>query len=210
MFQKIVYLLSRIQKRLSLPSIKNSRVEKTAKIEAGTIFVNSTIRRHSFCGFDCEVYHADIGSFCSIANGVVLGGGEHPSSWVGTSPVFYSGRDSVSKKFSEFERPLPAKTIVGNDVWIGRSAFVKSGIRIGDGAIIGAGAVVTRNVPDYAIVGGNPAALIRYRFDDESIKQLLSVQWWNWSDDDIKASAVHIKDVSKFLQSEVAINKMKV
>lgn len=71
------------------------------------------------------------------------------------------------------------KTIIGNDVWLGANSLVLKGVKIGDGAVIGAGAVVTKDVPPYAIVGGNPAKVIKMRFDDETIGKLMQLQWWN-------------------------------
>lgn len=171
MFQATSYYLSKIFKKSRLAAIKNSVVAPSAKIESGSSFVNSTMARHSFCGYDCEVVSADIGGFTSIANGVVIGGARHPMEWVGMSPVFYRGRDSVRAKFSQHELQGPPRTKIGNDVWIARSAIVISGINIGDGAVIGAGSVVTKDVPAYAVVAGNPAKFIRYRFDEETIKE---------------------------------------
>ena len=84
--------------------------------------------------------------------------------------------------------PLKGDTVVGNDVWIGYEAVVLSGVTIGDGAVIGTRAVVTKDVPPYTIVGGVPAKPIRKRFDDETIKKLEEVRWWNWDDEKIRQS----------------------
>ena len=119
--------------------------------------------------------------------------------WVGMSPVFYSGRDSVRAKFSQHKLEGLALTKIGNDVWIGRSAIVLSGVNIGNGAVIGAGSVVTKDVPDYAIVAGNPAKLIRYRFDEHTIQELQSLKWWAWPDEKIKQYAEYFVDPQQFL-----------
>lgn len=129
----------------------------------------------------------EIGSYCSIAAGVVLGPGQHPTSFLSTHP-FISGKYMKgfpgNVKAVESSKPQPVK--VGNDVWIGLNAIVNENVIVGDGAIIAAGAVVTIDVPPYAIVGGVPAKVIKYRFDKEIIEQLLKLKWWNLPEDEIR------------------------
>jgi acetyltransferase-like isoleucine patch superfamily enzyme len=156
--------------------------------------------RHSFCGYDCEITNTDIGHFCSIANHVAIGGGQHPIDWVGTSPVFYEGRDSVAKKFSSFDRDPPRRTVVGCDVWIGYRAIIIQGVKIGHGAVVGAGSVVTHDVEPYAIVAGAPARLLRYRFDEPLRSALLASAWWDESDPVIERSAREIRNPAAFLE----------
>lgn len=126
-----------------------------------------------------------VGSFCSIANEVVIfGGGEHRTDWVTTFPLRIAFDDPLARKDG-----IPAskgETKIGNDVWIGFRAMVLSGVTIGDGAVIGAGAIVTVDVPPYAIVAGNPARVIRYRFSPNEIEKLLALRWWDWDIDRIK------------------------
>jgi acetyltransferase-like isoleucine patch superfamily enzyme len=157
------------------------------------------MEKHSFCGYDCEISNCEIGSFTSIANGVVIGGGMHPIDWVGTSPVFYEGRDSVSAKFSEFQREGVETTFIGHDVWIARNALIKQGVTIGNGAVVGMGSVVTKDVPPYSIVGGNPAKLIRMRFSDEIIDELIKSEWWHLDEDILRKCSKNIKDPKLFL-----------
>jgi acetyltransferase-like isoleucine patch superfamily enzyme len=123
----------------------------------------------------------------------------HPMTRVGMSPVFYEGRDSVRRKYATHRRPEPLRTTVGNDVWIGYGVLVKQGVTIGDGAVVGMGSVVTRDVPPYAIVAGNPAKLIRPRFDDATIELLLEIQWWKWDDETLTQHAALFKDLKAFL-----------
>lgn len=196
----LVYYWSKILKKLRGAAIKNSTIDPSSKIESGSHIVNTQMGKHSFCGYDCEIINCEIGSFCSIANGVVIGGGSHPIDWVGTSPVFYEGRDSVKAKFSTFSRVAPKKTTVGHDVWIGQNALIKQGVSIGTGAVIGMGSVVTKDVPPYAIFAGNPAKLVRFRFDEIIIERLLSSKWWELDEDALTRAAVHIKDPLTFLK----------
>lgn len=125
-----------------------------------------------------------IGAFCSIGKGVqILLGDEHHAEWITTYPfpAFWK-----SWKGSRRYAKTKGDVVIGNDVWIGQDAMILSGVTIGDGAVIAAGAVVTKSVEPYAIVGGNPAREIRKRFSDETISQLLAIQWWSWSDDEIE------------------------
>lgn len=158
---KLLYYWSKFFKKIRGKSILNSLIHPTSKIEAGSEVVNSKFNKHSFCGYNCEIINCDIGAYCSIANNVIIGGGMHPLDWVGTSPVFYEGTDSVKAKFSEHQRPAAKKTFIGNDIWIGQYAILKQGIVVGDGAVIGMGSVVTKDVLPYSIVAGNPAREIR-------------------------------------------------
>jgi acetyltransferase-like isoleucine patch superfamily enzyme len=196
----LAYVLAKSLKKLRLAAVTNSTVHPTSKLESGTNFHSSSMDRHSFCGYDCEVYCADIGAFTSIANGVAIGGGRHPMEWVGMSPVFYEGRDSIKAKFSTHVREPAARVAVGHDVWIGRSAIVLPGVQIGNGAVVGAGAVVTKPVPPYAIVAGNPARLLRYRFSESIIARLDSTQWWALDDDALRRLGPYFNDVDKFLE----------
>lgn len=196
----LLYYWSKFLKKARGSAVTRSLIDRSSKIEPGSLVVNSTMDRHSFCGYDCELNHCDVGRFCSIANGVIVGGSRHPLEWVGMSPVFYAGRDSVKAKFSTYE-PSPIKrTTILNDVWIGRNALIAQGVRIGNGAVIGMGSVVTRDVDDYAIVGGSPARLIRYRFDEAIIQRLLEISWWEFSDEQLQRYAVYFRDPVEFLK----------
>lgn len=128
-----------------------------------------------------------IGAFCSIADQVVIfGGGEHRVDWVTTFPLRIAFGVPLAGK--DGHPASKGVTKIGNDVWIGVRAIVLSGVTIGDGAVIGAGAVVTADVAPYAIVAGNPAKVIRYRFAPSEIEKLLSLRWWAWDTDKIEAN----------------------
>lgn len=131
-----------------------------------------------------------IGKFCQIAKGVefIMNGANHRMNSVTTYPfnIMGNGWEKVTPKLSDL--PLKGDTVVGNDVWIGQNVTVLPGVHIGDGAIIGANSVVSKDVPPYHIVGGNPVKIIRKRFDDETIAYLLDLKWWDWSKEKIFAN----------------------
>jgi acetyltransferase-like isoleucine patch superfamily enzyme len=165
-----------------------------------------TIGRHTY-GHDAETFCVfmtgaaiAVGAFCSIGPEVrILAGSEHITSRATTFPLnalLFEG--SGDNSMDAIDR---GTTTIGNDVWIGLGAIVLSGISVGDGAVIGAGAVVSRSVPPYAVVAGNPARLLRYRFDDHTCRRLLAVQWWECSDEEIEAlRPSFMSDVASFLE----------
>ncbi len=122
-----------------------------------------------------------IGKFCSIASGVefIMNGGNHLTEAVSAYPFAIFGR-GWEHAMDGRQYPHRGDTVVGNDVWIGYKAVIMPGVTIGDGAIVAACSVVTRDVPPYTIVGGNPARELRRRFSDAEIETLLEMQWWNW------------------------------
>jgi len=127
-----------------------------------------------------------IGSYCSIGSGAVFmmaGNQGHNMKWVSTFPFYFQANIFKNAK-NAFEKV--GNTIIGNDVWIGSEAMIMSGVKIGDGAVIAARAVVTKDVEPYSVVGGNPAIYIKSRFENKEIEQLLSMKWWNWKEEKIK------------------------
>jgi acetyltransferase-like isoleucine patch superfamily enzyme len=195
-----LYLWSKLLKKLRGHANVGSAIHKTSKVESGSLIVNTTFDRHSFCGYDCSIVNCDIGSFCSIANNVIIGAAAHPVDWVSTSPVFYEGRDSVKAKFSHHKRMLTKRTIICHDVWIGERAFIKQGVTIGNGAVIGMGSIVTKDVMPYTIVAGCPAKEIRKRFEDEIVAELLSIKWWDFHDEVIRKYAGYFTEPAAFIR----------
>jgi acetyltransferase-like isoleucine patch superfamily enzyme len=195
-----LFLWAKFIKKIRGSAIRNSTIEKTSKVEAGCHVINSTFSKHSYCGYDCKIYNTDIGSFCSIADNVSIGGSQHPTEWVSTSPVFRAGRDSVKKKYTEFEFKDDKRTTIENDVWIGEGVLIKQGVIIGNGAVIGMGSVVTKNVEPYSIVGGCPAKVIRKRFDDSIIEKLLEIRWWDFSEIDLQEFAQYFTNPAEFIK----------
>ncbi len=142
------------------------------------------------------LYHFDfigdkliIGKFCAIAKDVtfIMNGANHQSTGFSTYPFFIFGNGWEKSAPQPGDLPFKGNTEIGNDVWIGYNATIMPGVKIGSGAIIASKSVVTNDVPAYAVVGGNPAKIIKQRFDDKTINALLSIAWWDWSSDKITA-----------------------
>ncbi|MCB9233636.1 MAG: CatB-related O-acetyltransferase [Bacteroidia bacterium] len=129
---------------------------------------------------------ARIGHFCSISNGVKIGMQDHALDHLGTSPLFYDARRRWVEK-TTFDETASGPVEIGHDVLISAHAVILAGVKIGTGAVVAAGAVVNKDVPPYAIVGGVPAKLIRYRFEEAVIGKLLASKWWEMSDAELKA-----------------------
>lgn len=171
------------------------------------------VGRGTYCGSRCNLINLEIGKFCSISSDVKVIFGEHPTqNWVTTYPGFYSSKNRGLISFVNTDRFEEYKYVegnrffskIGNDVWIGSNALIMSGITIGDGAIIAAGAVVTTDVNPYEIVGGVPAKKIRKRFTDEEIEFLLSCKWWDKDENWLRNNA---ESFSSFEDFKNAFNK---
>ncbi|MDX3526866.1 CatB-related O-acetyltransferase [Streptomyces sp. ID05-39B] len=145
-----------------------------------------------------------IGRYCAIAAGTrfLMAGAEHPTMGASTYPFTMFGGEWAEKTLDVVtSMPSRGDTVVGNDVWFGHRSTVLPGVRIGDGAIIAAGAVVTADVPPYTIVGGNPARPIRQRFDDADIARLLRAAWWDWP---VGLVTEHVRTIMAGTPAEVA------
>lgn len=160
-----------------------SKYDSTCTIRQKCRIHDSEIGKYTYICRNTLMQNTQIGNFCAISEGCNIGMPSHPIDMVSTSPVFLSGTNYLKKNFSVIPYEDCPRTVIGNDVWIGAHVQIKSGIKIGNGAVLAAGAVVTHDVPDYAVVGGVPAKIMKYRFDENTIHRLLALQWWNWSDE---------------------------
>lgn len=194
------YYFHKLCKRIQGKAIRGCKIDRNAYVNSGCNIVNTNMGAYSYCGYDCWIIEANIGKFCSISNQVHIGGPSHPFSWVSTSPIFHDGRNVFNKNFSNNDYIPFERTEIGNDVWIGENAYIKAGVKIGDGSIIGMGSVVTKDVASYEIWAGNPARKIRDRFEKEKADLLIKYQWWNWDESLILKRADLFNDLDLFIK----------
>ncbi len=156
---------------------------------------------------NAHLYRCDVGRFCSIAPGVIAGLSNHPTTFLSTHIFSHANRDRrfrddpvfLGMKSEESFENRKLRTSIGNDVWIGAGSIIVRGVSIGDGAIVAAGAVVAKDVPPYAIVGGVPARVIKFRFDAPTIERLIRVQWWRYHLDRSVFGDIPYSNVPRFL-----------
>ncbi len=149
-----------------------------------------------------------VGSFCSIAaGGEIFLGGSHRVDWITTFPFGHIFKENLGGEDIKGHPITRGNVVIGNDVWLGANSVIMSGVTIGDGAVVAAGTHVVKDVPPYAIVGGNPGQHIRYRFDDELIGYLLKLRWWDLPENVIReiapslCSALTKSDIKNMLLS---------
>jgi len=133
-----------------------------------------------------DIDKLSIGKYCSIGSGAIFmmaGNQGHRMDWVSTFPFYYQANIFKSSK-NAYEKT--GDTIIENDVWIGSEAMIMAGVTIGSGAVVAARSVVTKDIPPYAVVGGNPAQVIKYRFEKDKVAQLLKLAWWDWDEEAVK------------------------
>lgn len=156
---------------------------------------------YSYIAKNSNVSNCVIGKFCSIGPNFCCGLGIHPTNGISTAPMFYStARQNGVSLCNGCKVEESKQTTIGNDVFIGANVTLLDGVKVGDGAVIGAGAVVTKDIPPYAVAVGVPAKVVKYRFDEHTIKALLERQWWNGTEEDLKKIERDFWDVEAFLK----------
>lgn len=183
--------------------ITNSKLEEHVKVDRNSLIYHSSIGRYTYFGENDKIMCSDIGRFCSIAWNVSIGPRHHDYHKVTTHGFLHNDRFDIRPKDEPDESQwLDKKTNLGNDVWIGANAIIANGLTIGDGAVIGGNAMVTKDVPPYAIAVGNPAKILKYRFEDSIIDQLIELKWWNFEIDLIKQNYKLFKsnDIKSFIK----------
>ena len=159
--------------------VLNSEIGAYVDIEKRNLIRKSTVGDMTSTGADTGIMWANVGKYCCIARRVEIGGNEHNYHAASMMPT-YRLRNKLGGKIAKHQDE--EMITVGNDVWLGAGVIVlrKPGLTIGDGAVVGGGAVVTKSIPPYAIAVGNPARVIGYRFPEDVIRQLLELKWWDW------------------------------
>ncbi len=164
-------------------NVRDAVLGRYTEIGARTVFAESTLGDYSYVVNDSNIIYTTIGKFCSIAAHTRINPGNHPMQRASqahftyrASAYFEDAEDEAA--FFDWRRSTPVA--IGHDVWIGHGAIVLAGRSIGTGAVIAGGAVVTKDVPDYTIVAGNPARIIRRRFPEEIGERLKALAWWDW------------------------------
>ncbi len=168
-----------------------------------TAFVNGKLGKGSYINRDGDFTDTEIGRYTSIGAAVSTVVGRHPiKDQVAMHPAFTDPAETFGFSFAK-EKTFTGKVgsiKIGNDVWIGNHVKIMDGVTIGDGAVVGAGAVVVKDLPPYSISAGVPAKVIRYRFDEETVKKLEELQWWGNSDEWIRDHIDEFKDIKAFLE----------
>lgn len=204
---KEVFYLSKLQKKYpNCEFYYGAKISNSVFGNYNTVFNDvimdfCMIGDYSYVQKKTTIFNAQIGKFCSIASGVSIGPGFHDTNRVSTHPSFYDNSTPLSFVFAkEKENSSVKRTIIGDDVWIGERAILIDGVKIGTGAVIAAGAVVTKDVAAYSIVAGVPAKEIKKRFPDEVVLQLLSSKWWLHPEDWLKENYIYFHDIEAFLE----------
>ncbi len=183
-------------------NISESNINSNVQIYNNTSLWDVSVGSYSYISPLSVIGKTTIGRFCSIGSRFQCTVGNHPSNFISTSPVFFSSLKQCGITFSKnhyFNERQGIK--IGNDVWVGSCVFIKDGTTIENGAIVAAGAVVVDDIPAFAIVGGVPAKLIRYRFSKKIREKLCDIKWWDWPEAELKKAQPSFceEDINEFV-----------
>ncbi len=187
--------------------VENSILDKNTIINSPCSLKNVKIEYGSYVSQNSRISNTKIGKFCSIGPNFLCGWGIHPLNGISTSPLFYSTKNQFGFSFTSkniFKETSEIK--IGNDVFIGSNVTILDGVKIEDGVVIAAGSVVTEDVPAYAIVGGVPAKILKYRFSEITIKSLLDIKWWDFKIEKLKSVSSNFYDLDDFI-TENSVDK---
>lgn len=194
-----------VKKTVGYSLVKSEKVDVTTGKHTNVVYPfflhHVVLDDYSYIARNSNATNVKIGKFCSIGPNFCCGLGLHPTNGISTAPMFYSkAKQNGVSLVNEVVYEEQKQTIIGNDVFIGANVTIVDGVKIGDGAVIGAGAVVVKDIPPYAVAVGIPAKVIKYRFDEQTIKRLIDMQWWNWSDIDLQKVADNEFNVNEFIK----------
>lgn len=183
----------------------DTKFGRYVQILSKTKIGSSTIGNFTYICENSEITYTDIGSFCSVGSNLICGLGIHPTDFVSTYPGFYSSKTTRAYFFGSAHKIVENKQInIASDVWIGSRVTILGGITIGVGAVIAAGAVVTKDVPPYAIVGGVPAKVIKYRFNNEVVNKLIKSKWWDLPIEKLKNYSKYMNKPEIFIEKIIS------
>lgn len=178
--------------------VHDSTLGRYTAVGPRTTMAETTFGDYSYVVNDSQIIYAEIGKFCSIAAQTRINPGNHPLHRAALHHFTYRSLSydlGTDDDDAFFEWRRAHRVVLGNDVWIGHGAIILPGVKVGTGAAVGAGAVVTRDVPDFAIAVGVPAKVLRLRFDEETCDSLLQIAWWDWSHAQLQAALSDFRDL---------------
>lgn len=191
LFKKQSVRIKYLNARPELPIMINKGISLERNIRLfGAVTSICSMGAFSYSNSDLG-YGITVGRYTSIASGLHILGARHFTDWISTSPLFYDdGYHDHEGDLTNRSRKR-RRVIIGNDVWIGSNVTMKAEVQIGDGAVVAANSVVTKDVPEFAIVGGNPARVIRTRFSDDIQKTIRELRWWRYHRNDLKIDSAN-------------------
>ncbi|MGB3140075.1 MAG: antibiotic acetyltransferase [Aestuariivirga sp.] len=187
-------------------TLRDATLGRFTEIKERVAFSDSQLGDYSYVERQAEVIYAKIGKFCCIAANARINALEHPLERVSQHKMTYRANEYFlgAKLDSEFRARRQGRLVeTGNDVWIGHGAIIKPGVKIGHGAVVAAGAIVTRDVPAYAIVAGVPARFLRWRFEPKVSARIIALAWWDWEHDRLAAA---VEDM-RLLRADAFVEK---
>jgi len=183
--------------------VAESEVAEGCVLNSTSRLSRSQLGRFTYIQHGSVVSDSEVGRYCSIASNVTIGPGEHPTNCLSTHPEIWSSGSNLDPAVAWHKR-----TSIGHDVWVGQNAVIRAGVQIGNGAIIGAGAVVVQNVRNFEVVGGVPAKRIRFRFPEPIVQRLEELRWWDFPHALVKRAVRGLSDSDLTIEKITELEKI--